>query len=167
MHVADYATAPDDAVPGSAGDDAAQGRGGINAHITLDLDRINAVLAGQVDDVLRQLGTLSPALADLYAVLREGEQFVVNRSVAAMRDSAWRFACLLAVEPHRVNDATLRWQDGRVAAAGGLVYEPPGLVGVLDATVRAIAARENRDVAHNIAVLDQIADTAAALTLAL
>lgn len=71
---------------------------GVSAHIALDLgiaatqispgpdlwtlhhdfDTINAVLAGQVNDVVSRLNQLSPALSDLYAVLAPSELFAIN-----------------------------------------------------------------------------------------
>ena len=67
--------------------------GGVNAHIDLDLgivahtispsgqltslhadfNTINAVLASQINDVVASLNGLSPAFADLYAVLEKNE----------------------------------------------------------------------------------------------
>ena len=38
-----------------------------------DFDRINAVLASQVTGLVEDINELSPVLADLYAVLRNGQ----------------------------------------------------------------------------------------------
>ena len=48
-----------------------------------------------VDDI----NVLSPELAELYQVLADNEIFLINQAVAAMRDSAWRFAIVLALMP--------------------------------------------------------------------
>ncbi|HZA11786.1 DUF5995 family protein [Mycobacterium sp.] len=159
--------------------------GGVNAHIVLDLGivaatinpgprlptlkddfyRINAVLASQVNGVVASIGQLSPALADLYAVLMEHEILLINEAVKQFRDSAWRFAVVLALEPGFARPATIWARDRHVAERGELMYDPPGLVGLIDSIVEAIAARESRDIARNIEVLDKITSAPAPIKL--
>ncbi|MDO3638243.1 DUF5995 family protein [Mycolicibacterium arseniciresistens] len=153
--------------------------GGVNAHIGLDLgivvqqitggqvadlgadyQTINAVLASQVAGTIERLNELSPALADVYAVLRDHEVFVVNEVIRGYRDSAWRFATRLALQPNILRPISIRLRDRKVAGQGTAIYDPPSLTGVLASAVRAVAARESRDVAHNIEVLDRIASSA-------
>ena len=151
--------------------------GGINAHIELDLgitaqqiapamklpnlhddfNTLNAVLASQVNGVVDDIDQLSPELADLYQILADNEIFVINQAVAAMRDSAWRFAVVLAVVPGFTRPLAVYVRDRTVAAQADLIYHPPGIIGVIQATLRDIAEKESRDVARNIQVLDQIA----------
>jgi hypothetical protein len=155
--------------------------GGVNAHINLDLgitaqnvapatklpklhddfNTLNAVLASQVNGVVDDINQLSPELAELYQILADDEIFVINQAVAAMRDSAWRFAILLAVIPGFARHFAISVRDRTVAAQGDLIYHPPGIIGVIQATVREIAQEESRDVVRNIQVLDEIADTPA------
>jgi hypothetical protein len=155
--------------------------GGVNAHINLDLgitaqnvapatklpklhddfNTLNAVLASQVNGVVDDINQLSPELAELYQILADDEIFVINQAVAAMRDSAWRFAILLAVIPGFTRPFAISVRDRTVAAQGDLIYHPPGIIGVIQATIREIAQEESRDVVRNIQVLDQIADTPA------
>ena len=154
---------------------------GVNVHIALDLgiaaqtvapgaqlpklkedfNRINAVLASQVYGIVSDINELSPALADLYAVLMDNEIFLINETVATFRDSAWRFAAILALQPGFTRPFTIWARDRQVAGQAELVYDPPGLVGLIASIVRPIAARENRDIVHNIQVLDRIASTPA------
>jgi len=154
---------------------------GVNAHIDLDLgitaqniapamklpklhddfNTINAVLASQVNGVLDDINQLSPDLAALYHILAGNEIFLINQSVAAMRDSAWRFAIVLAVVPGFARPLTIWARDRKVAAQADLIYHPPGVIGVIQATVDEIAERESRDVVRNIQVLDEIASTPA------
>jgi hypothetical protein len=154
---------------------------GVNAHIDLDLgitaqniapttklpklhddfNTINAVLASQVNGLVDDINQLSPELAELYQVLAHNEIFLINQAVAAMRDSAWRFAILLAVVPGFTRPFTIWARDRKVAAQADLIYHPPGIIGVIQATVREIAEEESRDVVRNIQVLDQIASTPA------
>ncbi len=161
--------------------------GGVNAHIDLDLgivahtmsppgqltslhadfNTINAVLASQVNDVVARLNELSPALADLYTVLEENEIFLINEAVRTYRDSAWRFAIILALEPAFARPLTIWARDRKVAEQGELIYDPPGLTGLIESIVRAIAARESRDIGRNIEVLDRIASTPAHIKTAL
>ena len=119
---------------------------GVNAHIDLDLgivahtispsgqltslhadfNTINAVLASQINDVVARLNELSPALADLYAVLEENEIFLINEAVRTYRDSAWRLAIILALEPAFARPLTIWARDRKVAEQGELIYDPPG-----------------------------------------
>ncbi|MHC9297300.1 DUF5995 family protein [Mycobacterium sp. LTG2003] len=160
---------------------------GINAHIGLDLgiaaqqlipaarlwqlktdfDRINAVLASQVTGIVVDINELSPALADIYAVLMDNQIFLINEAVRGFRDDAWRFASVLAVQPRFTRPVTIRIRDLRVARQGELIYEPPGVVGLIQWAVTAIAARESRDVVKNIRVLDEIANAPAPIATAL
>jgi hypothetical protein len=157
---------------------------GINAHIALDLgiaaqtignraqvqalhddfNRINAVLASQVNGIVHDINELSPALADIYAVLMQHEVFVITEALRAMRDDAWRFATTLSLQPGLLRPFTIRLRDRTVAAKSELIYEPPGVVGLIQWAVDAIAARESRDVAKNVQVLDAIASTPAPIS---
>jgi hypothetical protein len=161
--------------------------GGVNAHIALDLgiavqtisvgarlsdlhadfDTINAVLASQVNGVVDEINELSPALADLYAALAQNEIFLINEGIRQFRDSAWRFATILAAEPGFARPATIWVRDGQVATQAQVLYDPPGLIGLGDSVVRAIAASESRDVVKNIQVLDEIASAPAPIHTAL
>ena len=112
--------------------------GGVNAHINLDLgitaqdvapatklpklhddfNTLNAVLASQVNGVVDDINQLSPELAELYQILADDEIFVINQAVAAMRDSAWRFAILLALIPGFTRPFAISGRDRTVAAQG-------------------------------------------------
>jgi len=160
---------------------------GVNTHIALDLgiaaqsiaprtrinrlhedfNRINAVLASQVNGVVEDINEISPALADVYAVLMQHEIFVINEAVKAYRDSAWRFATVLTLEPGFARPATIWVRDRQVARQAELMYDPPGLIGVIESAVRAVAARESRDIVKNVQVLDNIASTPAPISTSL
>jgi hypothetical protein len=160
---------------------------GVNAHIDLDLgitaqnlapgtklpklhddfNTINAVLASQVNGVVDDINVLSPELAELYQVLAENEIFLINQAVAAMRDSAWRFAIVLALMPGFARPLTVWVRDRKVAAQGDLIYHPPGLIGLIQATLGEIAEQESRDVVRNIQVLGEIASTPAPIKTSL
>jgi hypothetical protein len=151
---------------------------GVNAHIDLDLgiaasevapggeieslhhdfDTVNAVLASQVRGVVDEIDELSPVLADLYDVLMQHEIDLIDEGLIVFRDSAWRFATLLACEPAIMHPATIMVKDLEVAKLGTLILYPPQM---LAAIVAVIAARESRDVVRNIQVLDGIASTPA------
>lgn len=152
--------------------------GGVNAHIALDLgivahtiaphvelpslqedfNRINAVLGSQVNGVVESINDLSPALADLYTVLQDNEIDLINETLKAFRDSAWAFATVLAREPDFLHPGTILARDLQVAQQGALMYNPPV---PLNAIVNVIAARESRNVAKNIKVLNRVASTLA------
>jgi hypothetical protein len=151
---------------------------GVNAHIGLDLgiaaeaicpgstlavlqedfNRINAVLASQVTGVVDDINELSPVLADLYAVLKQQQILLINETVQGYRDSAWRFATVLALSPGFADPAAIVVRDIQIAEQGALIYKPPP---PLPPFINAIAARESRDIDANLRVLDQIAATPA------
>lgn len=157
---------------------------GVNAHIGLDLGigaeaicpgaklqeleedftRINAVLASQVTGIVDDINDLSPALADLYAVLKDGQIHLINGVVEGYRDSAWRFATVLALTPGFADPAAIVVRDLQIAQQAALIYRPPTPI---SAFVNAIAARESRDVAANLRVLDEIAATPAPIRMVL
>ncbi len=151
---------------------------GVNAHIGLDLgiaaeaicpgpklttlhedfNRINAVLASQVTGVVEDINELSPVLAALYATLRNEQIHLINETVQGYRDSAWRFATVLAATPGFADPAAIVVRDLQIAQQGALFYKPPL---PLSAFVSAIAAQESRDIASNLQVLNEIAATPA------
>ncbi len=132
-----------------------------------DFDTINAVLASQIGGVVNDINELSPALADIYAVLQQHQIFVLNEAIRSLRDSAWRFATVLALEPGFARPATIWARDLQVSRQAQAVFDPPSLIGAFDLAIKEIAARESRDVAHNVRVLDEIAATPAPIQTAL
>ena len=157
---------------------------GVNAHIGLDLgiaaeaicpgaqlttlqedfNRINAVLASQVIGVVEDINELSPVLAELYAVLKKDQINLINDTVQGYRDSAWRFATILAVTPGFADPAAIVVRDLQIAQQGALIYKPPLPI---SAFVSAIAARESRDIVSNLQALDEIASTPAPIRMSL
>jgi hypothetical protein len=117
--------------------------------------------------VVDDINQLSPELAELYQILADHEIFLINQAVAAIRDSAWRFAIVLAVLPGFVHPLAIRARDRTVAAQADLIYHPPGVIGLIQATIDEIAEQESRDVVRNIQVLDEIASTPAPIKTAL
>lgn len=154
---------------------------GMNAHIALDLgiaaqtvapgrqlaslhddfNKINAVLAGQVNGLVREINEISPVLAEVYGVLMDNQIFLINQGVTFFRDGAWRFAAILAHEPEFAHAATVWLRDRQVARRGDLIYHPTALA---EGLVEAVAARESRDVVNNIRVLAEIASTPAPIS---
>ena len=157
---------------------------GVNAHIGLDLgiaaeaicpgaqlttlqedfNRINAVLASQVIGVVEDINELSPVLAELYAVLKKDQINLINDTVQGYRDSAWRFATILAITPGFADPAAIVVRDLQIAQQGALIYKPPLPI---SAFVSAIAARESRDIVSNLQALDEIASTPAPIRMSL
>jgi hypothetical protein len=156
---------------------------GVNAHIGLDLgivaadissgasvldlqedfNRINAVLASQVTGIVEDINELSPALADVFAVLQQNEINLINGAVKTLRDDAWRFTLALAASPDIFDPIAIAIRDLHIAQQGALIYQG----GPFALAVDSIAARESRDVARNVRVLDEIAAVPAKITLAL
>ena len=122
-----------------------------------DFGTINAVLASQVSGVVTDINELSPALAEIYAVLAQNQIFAINEVVRMLRDSAWRFARVLSLTPSCARSPVILARDVQIAGQCDLIVDPPGMVGVLTVAINQIAARESRDVRHNIEVLDEVA----------
>ena len=104
-------------------------------------------------------------LADLYHALTSNEIFLIDEGVITLRDSAWTFATILALEPGIAHPATIWARDQKVSAQAELIYDPPGLIGLLKEIVASIAARESRDVVTNIRKLNEIAATPATIKM--
>ncbi len=156
---------------------------GVNAHIGLDLgivaaeissetslldlqedfNRINAVLASQATGLVEDINELSPALADVFTVMRQNEMNLINGAVKTLRDDAWRFALGLDVSPDIFDPIAISVRDLHIAQQGALIYQG----GPFAIAVDAIAARESRDVKKNIRALDEIASVPAENSLAL
>jgi hypothetical protein len=132
-----------------------------------DFNTINAVLASQVNGVVEDINELSPALADVYAVLQQHQIFVINEAVRNLRDSAWRFGALLAAEPAFARPPTIWVRDRQVARQEELIYNPPSLTGLIASMLRTVGERESRDIVKNLQALDEIASTPAPIKTAL
>lgn len=150
---------------------------GINAHIALDLGvaldtlcggrdlnavredflKVNAVLAGQADDVLDQVEDLSPTLKRVLDFIPGEEASLIGISVKLWRDSAWRFAKALAFSPNRFDRYAIGARDLLVARQGTFTF----IRGPFALAYDVIADEECRDVKRNIARLSEIAETPA------
>ncbi len=51
---------------------------------------------------------------------------MISQAVAAIRDSAWRFAIVLTVVPGSARPLTIWARDRKVAAQVDLIYHPQG-----------------------------------------
>lgn len=147
--------------------------GACNAHIALDLgitahkiasgdlpglhndfNTINVILAGQASDVIKSIDKLSPVLADVHALLKDAEIDFTDDSLTYLRDNAWEFAQVLSREPDPVETGTIVARDAELAERGRMIYDPPiPMTAIFD----AVAEEEQRNVATNIRVLDEIA----------
>jgi hypothetical protein len=150
---------------------------GINAHIALDLGvaldtlcggrnlnavredflKVNAVLAGQADDVLDQVEDLSPTLKRVLDFIPGEESSLIGVSVKVWRDSAWRFAKALAFSPAALDPYAIGVRDRVVARQGSFTF----IRGPFALAYDLIADEECRDVKRNIARLSEIAATPA------
>jgi Family of unknown function (DUF5995) len=145
--------------------------GACNAHIALDLgitahkvaagdlpglhddfNKINDILASQTSDVVNSIDKVSPVLADVHAVLRNSEIDFIDGSLNILREIAWEFAQDLS----RVTDDTdiIRKRDLKMAQWGKSIYGP-GIP--MAAIFAAVAEVEQRDIATNTHVLEEIA----------
>jgi hypothetical protein len=121
---------------------------GINAHINLDLgiaaavtapgeqlpglqadfDQINAVLAGLVGTVEKEMAEVSPLIGLLEKLSLQTDTVIINFSLDKARESAWNHALQLAPLSGDALQAAILGLDGEAAVLGHLVVSPPWLI---------------------------------------
>jgi hypothetical protein len=146
---------------------------GINAHINLDLGiaaaevcpgadiqglqgdffKINQILANLIQPVEAVIGRFSPLIGLLERVGGKDAAEVLNFSLAAARDDAWRHAVLLANLPAALWPLTIEALDGKVAFLGRIIANP---VGIVAKAVELIKMAESDDVPAIIEALNSI-----------
>ncbi len=146
--------------------------GGMNAHINLDLgiaaaacspgdqitglqtdfNEINAVLAGEVGSVEKEMAEVSPWIGLLEKFGLREETKIINFSLTKARDCAWSEAVKMAALTANNLQAAITDLDLRVQMLGRLVVSPPWWIKL---QLFPIRMRENNDVRS---VLDVLAD---------
>ncbi|HEX3130459.1 MAG TPA: DUF5995 family protein [Thermoanaerobaculia bacterium] len=146
---------------------------GINAHINLDLGiaaaeicpgpdilelqgdffKINQILANLVQPVEDVIARFSPLIGLLEKVGGKDAAEVLNFSMDAARDDAWRHAVMLANLPPALWPLTIEAIDGKVAFLGRLIANP---VGIVAKAVELIKMAESNDVPAIIEALNSI-----------
>jgi hypothetical protein len=130
---------------------------GINAHIGLDLgvaaaltapgdqiqglktdfDEINAVLAGEVGTVEKEIGVISPLIGLLQTFGLRTETQIINFNMTVARDVAWSDAVRMASLAPDQMPAAIADLDARVQLLGRLVISPPALTKLQLSPIRA------------------------------
>ena len=113
-------------------------------------DKINAVLAQQVQTVLSEIDAVSPVLADLYLVLGKHEMALIDDGLGGSRTVAWTLANMLAGQAPAQQAPTIAAQDALVAGLIPVLFTPPE---PLEAVAQITAQQENQDIAQVIAGL--------------
>lgn len=141
----------------------------VNAHINLDLgiatarvagdgalsdlrrdfDRINEILASQLDTVQVALGRISPWMHLLDWVGGRSDEQTLRFSLERARAGAWWFATELAPLPRDAWAGPVTSRDRIIAALGRTVLSP----GLLQPALLAVRVRESDDTAANIRML--------------
>ncbi|HEY6251641.1 MAG TPA: DUF5995 family protein [Candidatus Angelobacter sp.] len=149
---------------------------GINAHINLDLgiaaataspgeklpglkadfDQINAVLAGEVGTVEKEMAEVSPLIGLLEKFALRTETAIINFSMQVARDSAWSEAVKLSTTPPEKLQEAIHDLDVKTELFGHLVISPPLLIKLQLLPIRLF---ESGNVRH---VIDVLATPAAA-----
>ena len=129
---------------------------GINAHINLDLgvaaaitspgdqlpglqtdfDQINAVLAGLVSTVEKEMATVSPLLGWLEKLSLKTDSAIIDFSLDEARKFAWDHAVKMAPLPPEQMQAAIHDLDLEASKFGHMVVSPPWLVKVELAPIR-------------------------------
>jgi len=120
---------------------------GMNAHINLDLgiaaarvapgeaihglkddfDKINGLLASLVGEVEEELSEVWPTLKKILKLSGKIDDFLVNFSMKAARDEAWRFAVKLAFTSPEEQAKMIARKDQEVATFTQFI-NPPGII---------------------------------------
>jgi Family of unknown function (DUF5995) len=153
---------------------------GINAHINLDLgvaaavtapgdqltglqpdfDQINAVLAGLVSTVEKEIATVSPLLGLLEKLSLKTDSAIIDFSLDEARKFAWDHAVKMAPMSPGEMQTAIRDLDLEAAKFGRMVVSPPWLIKVQLMPIRFF---ESNDVRR---VLDVLAAGKAAAAVA-
>jgi hypothetical protein len=148
---------------------------GLNAHICFDLgvttaalagndlqkfehdfNLINAIIAAQVPGMLDVFQQLSPEFRLIRRLVpNDIEIALINRLLKKFRTGAWLFAIYLALHPDAATEKQTN-QGAWTSALGAWYLQPPATLTPFPLFIRAIAARESRDVAGNIRALDEV-----------
>ena len=129
---------------------------GMNAHINLDLgiaaatvseghdieylkddfDKINKILADLVGHVEAELSQIWPILKKILKFTKGLNTFLINFSMEIARDSAWKFATLLA--DHDLSDwaILIKEKDNKVANYGKTILSPGFIISLLFKIIR-------------------------------
>lgn len=149
---------------------------GINAHINLDLgvvagttfrgqaledfhddfNRINDILGSLIGPTRDAVGQFSPLLDDLTDIGGDDVALVLEFSVDAARDDAWRAATLISLTPSEVRPFAAAALDAKAKLLGRVVADPAE---PLATVVRGIRHAESTDVAAIITALDELVHT--------
>jgi Family of unknown function (DUF5995) len=145
----------------------------INAHINLDLgmvtgktfagdaledfhadfDRINDILASMIPLAGEAVGRFSPLIGELSAIGGDDMTEVLEFSVVAARDDAWRAATLVSLTPSPIRPLVIEALDAKAKLLGRVVADPAEPVATV---VRRIHRTESTDAAAIITALDEI-----------
>jgi len=139
---------------------------GINAHINLDLgvaaamtaharqlpglkadfDQINAVLAGLVSTVEKEMAEVSPLIGLLETFSLQVDTTIINFSLDKAREFAWSNATRMAQMSSSEMQSAIHELDGQVELLGRLVASPPWLIKVKLLPIRLLETSNVRRV---------------------
>ena len=133
---------------------AAKIGGGSMQNLHNDFNKVNAIIANQVPDVMTAIQRCSPVLGTFKDELRETEVRIVTGALQVFRGVAWNFARLLALDPARGDAETIQDQDS-LCAEQSEWYLNPGVP--LDLIIDEIRDKESPNTARNIEELQGLA----------
>jgi len=154
---------------------------GINAHINLDLgiaaaltapgsqisglqkdfNQINAVLAGLVGTVEKEIAEISPLIGLLETFSLKTDTAIINFSLDRAREFAWSNATKMASLSAPERQSAIQKLDGEVELLGEIVVSPPWLIRIELSPIRLF---ETGDVRRVLDVLTSKASATAAVT---
>lgn len=129
---------------------------GIHAHINLDLgivavetaggpelkrikndfDRINNLLASQLDEVKANMGGINPLMHIAYPVISRFDEFMMDFNINTARDGTWKFAERLNTATPEQRQELIDDRDLRIAELARRMADPGKRLSYLLAVVR-------------------------------
>lgn len=137
---------------------------GMNAHINLDLgiaaaligkdnmedlkddfNRINDVLAKQVNKVQHDLAEIWPTLKFLLNLVGRADNFLIDFSMQKARDGAWKFACELSDMTRDQQEGYIKLRDEKVTENMKIISNPGWVVSLIFKIIRLGEKGSERD----------------------
>jgi uncharacterized protein DUF5995 len=131
-----------------------------------DFTKINAVLAGIVPTVIRELDALSPLLHLVADLAEDGEVTIIDFGLAAARNESWTDAQSLAVLSAEQQDAWIAAKTQSVVAISNAIASPDFVAAEVVALVRAVEVKDVPQIIRALNTGELILDSVIATAVA-
>lgn len=125
-------------------------RGELNESLERDFIRLNNLLAGLIDTVQKEIGSLSPLLKTLDWLAMRSDETFVSYSINIARDRAWSFAEELSRTPREQWAQKIQQRDEKVAHFSNVIGSTAFPIGI---AVWFIHLAESKNIRRNVTTL--------------